>query len=48
MKENTKKRGPKENRLALDGDWKEAVVTALKKKRPPGGWPRPEKKVKKP
>lgn len=46
MKEKAKKRGPREERIAIPGDWQAAVGTALKKKRPPGGWPKPEKKGK--
>jgi hypothetical protein len=35
-----KKRGPKPEVLKIQGDWEKAVDKALKKKRPPGGWPR--------
>lgn len=41
------KRGPKEDRVKIDGDWQVAVGEALKKPRPPEGWPKPEKKPKK-
>jgi hypothetical protein len=34
------KRGPKEDRLKLDGDWKDAMRRSLDKKKPEGGWPR--------
>jgi len=34
------KRGPKEERLVIQGDWKEAVKKSLEKKKPPGGWPK--------
>ncbi len=37
------KPGPDPERLALDGDWQEATKKALKKERPPEGWPSPEK-----
>lgn len=37
------KRGPKENRLVLPVNWKAAIGTALKKKRPPEGWPKVQK-----
>lgn len=35
-----KKRGPKEERLIIEGDWKDAMKRALQKKRPPSGWPK--------
>jgi hypothetical protein len=35
-------RGPEPERLKIDGDWEDAVRDALKKKPPPGGWPKPE------
>jgi hypothetical protein len=35
-----KKRGPKEERLKIEGDWKDAMKQALAKKRPPSGWPK--------
>jgi len=35
-----KKRGPKEERLRIEGNWKEALKKALKKKRPKEGWPK--------
>ena len=38
-----KKRGPKEDRLAIGGDWQQAMAAAMKKKRPPGGWPKATK-----
>ena len=37
------KPGPKEDRLVIEGDWKDAVKKALGKKRPVGGWPKPTK-----
>lgn len=42
--EVTKKAGPKPGRVKSDKDWKEAITDAMKKKRPEGGWPEPEKK----
>lgn len=36
-----KKRGPEPERLKLEGDWMQAVKTALKKKKPAAGWPEP-------
>lgn len=41
-----RKRGPKPETLAHPGPWEEAVSEALKKKRPEGGWPKPEPKKK--
>lgn len=32
--------GPEAERLKIDGNWVDAVDTALKKKRPPEGWPK--------
>jgi hypothetical protein len=34
------KRGPKEDRLKIHGDWKDAMRQSLQKKRPDGGWPK--------
>jgi len=34
------KRGPKEERLNIDGDWESAVNKALKKDKPKDGWPK--------
>lgn len=42
MSKPQKKRGPVERRVNIEGDWKAAVKKALKKKRPPGGWPKPK------
>ena len=47
MKNARKKRGPKEDRLVIEGDWKDAVGQALQKKKPPGGWPKPGKPKRK-
>jgi hypothetical protein len=35
------KRGPKEERLVIEGDWKEAVRRSFEKKKPSDGWPNP-------
>lgn len=43
----SKKTGPKPDTLKLEGDWKSLVGDALKKQRPPEGWPDPEKKSRK-
>ena len=34
--------GPKPDQLKLKGDWQDAAKKALKKERPPEGWPNPE------
>lgn len=34
------KRGPREARVAIPGDWETAVKQALKKRRPKAGWPK--------
>jgi hypothetical protein len=39
-KSESKKTGPKEQRLKLKGDWQALVGKALAKKRPKKGWPR--------
>ena len=36
--------GPEAEHLKLEGDWKERLARAIAKKRPEGGWPKPEKK----
>jgi hypothetical protein len=41
------KRGPKEERLKINGDWESAVRRALMKKRPKEGWPEKGKKTSK-
>jgi len=35
--------GPAPELFKIEGDWKDAVKKALKVKKPPGGWPKPEK-----
>jgi hypothetical protein len=40
-------RGPKPDRLAIEGDWHAAVKKALSVERPPTGWPRVDKRAKK-
>jgi hypothetical protein len=32
--------GPEPERLKIYGDWKEAVRLAMRKSKPPGGWPK--------
>jgi hypothetical protein len=39
---NTKPTGPEPNRLKIDDDFEKAVERALKKPKPPNGWPKPE------
>jgi hypothetical protein len=34
--------GPAPEMLKIEGDWKDAVKKALRVKKPPGGWPKPE------
>ncbi len=34
--------GPTPELFKIEGDWKDAVKKALKVKKPPGGWPKPE------
>jgi len=34
------KRGPEPERLKITGNWEDAVATALRKPKPPGGWPK--------
>lgn len=36
------KRGPKPEHVKIEGDWEDAIDTALRKKRPVGGWPKPD------
>jgi len=33
------RKGPEPERLKIDGNWVDAIDTALAKKRPPDGWP---------
>lgn len=40
------KSGPKPETVKIEGDWEAAIDTALQKKRPAEGWPKPEKKRK--
>ena len=42
-----KKRGPKPDRLAIPSKWKDALTKAVKKIRPPEGWPEESRKGKK-
>jgi hypothetical protein len=43
-KDRNNKRGPKTDHLKIEGDWQSAVNKALKKKKPPEGWPDKKKK----
>ena len=40
MKKKIRKKGPKEGRLKIKGNWQSAVNKALMKKRPKKGWPK--------
>lgn len=46
-KKKLNKVGPEPETIKIKGDWEKAVGKALKKKRPKGGWPDPEKEPKK-
>lgn len=46
MTKKSRKTGPKPDHVKIDDDWEKAVGDALKKKRPKGGWPEPEKSDK--
>jgi hypothetical protein len=37
----SKKRGPKEERLKINGNWQEAIKKSFLKKKPKDGWPKP-------
>jgi hypothetical protein len=48
MRESDKeKTGPKPDHLKIEGDWKDAIGVAVKRKRPKEGWPEPDKDKKK-
>jgi len=48
MNDKTKKKpGAKPDHLKIDGDWEDAMGKAVKKKRPEGGWPKPDKNKEK-
>jgi hypothetical protein len=36
--------GPPPEVLKIEGDWKDAMKKLISKKRPEGGWPKPETK----
>ena len=38
--------GPAPEVLKIEGDWKDAMRKLISKKRPEGGWPKPEKQEK--
>jgi hypothetical protein len=38
-----RKPGPKAEVLKIEGNWKDAMRKLVSKKRPVGGWPKPEK-----
>jgi hypothetical protein len=39
-KEKRQRRGPKTEKLKIDGNWQEAVTKGLRKQKPKGGWPK--------
>jgi hypothetical protein len=39
-KRKQSRHGPEPERLKIEGDWVDAIDTALAKKRPPEGWPK--------
>jgi len=43
MQKKLSKRGPKPDTLKIEGDWKEAIQKALRKKYPDAGWPKEKK-----
>lgn len=46
MSDEKRKRGPDPERVKFEGDWEEAIRKALRKERPPEGWPEPKKNEK--
>ncbi|MGB7582564.1 MAG: hypothetical protein WBL85_08980 [Sedimentisphaerales bacterium] len=42
-KKQQKQRGPKTEHLKIEGDWERAVKKALRKQKPPEGWPKESK-----
>ena len=40
VKAASAKRGPKSERLKIEGDWRAAIKRSLLKKKPPEGWPK--------
>jgi len=42
MTDHKQKRGPKPETVKIEGAWEDAVKTALEKKRPDDGWPKPD------
>lgn len=45
--EKSTTKGPAPDRLKIDGDWKDAMGKVIRKDKPKGGWPEPEKEEKK-
>ncbi len=43
QKKSRKPPGPAPEILKIEGDWKDAMRKLISKKRPVGGWPKPEK-----
>jgi hypothetical protein len=42
-KQRRKPSGPEPEILKIEGDWKDAMKKLISKKRPEGGWPKPDK-----
>jgi hypothetical protein len=42
VKKPRKPPGPKPEALVIEGDWKDAMRKLVSKKRPAGGWPKPQ------
>ncbi len=38
-----RRKGPEPEVLKIEGNWKDAMRKLISKKRPEGGWPKPEK-----
>jgi len=45
-KKSRKPSGPQPEILKIEGNWKDAMRKLISKKRPEGGWPKPEEKKK--
>ena len=45
-KQRRKAPGPAPEALKIEGDWKDAMRKLIAKKRPEGGWPKPQPRKK--
>lgn len=43
MAKKKRKRGPDAARVAIEGDWRDALAKAVRIERPQEGWPEPKK-----